>query len=56
LAAACATTELDKAVPAWQLRPVVVDDVGAAELGWSVPEKEVVAHVRTIHKAQQTNN
>ena len=52
--AACPTAELDKPVAAWQLRPVAFFGgvFTSAELAWSIPEKEVVAQVRTAQKAQ----
>jgi hypothetical protein len=52
--AACATSELDKPVAAWQLRPVAFFGgvFTTAELAWSIPEKGVVAQVRAVQKAQ----
>jgi hypothetical protein len=54
LVAACDAREIDKTIAAWQLRPVAFFGgvFNKTELAWSVPEKEVVAQVRTMQKAQ----
>ncbi len=52
--AACDAREMDKPIAAWQLRPAAFGGgvLNKTELAWSVPEKEVVAQVRTMQKAQ----